>query len=84
VVRLAEPAVVPPRGELLANYRHHLLHDRGLTPGTVLRYERFAKRFLSQRASRIGGQTGAEDLTMTEVNAYLLAASSRLVPEPVR
>jgi site-specific recombinase XerD len=84
VVRMAAPAVVAPGDELLANYRHHLLHDRGLTPGTVLRYERFAKRFLSQRASRLGGPTGAEDLTMTEVNAYLLEASSRLVVESAK
>lgn len=84
VVRMAAPAVVAPGDELLANYRHHLLHDRGLTPGTVLRYERFAKRFLSQRASRLGGPSGAEDLTMTEVNAYLLEASSRLVVESAK
>lgn len=75
-----EPPQVPmPGDELLARYRRHLLHDRGLTPITVLRYERFARRFLADRASRTGTETGAEGLTTAEVNAYMLGASSRLV-----
>ncbi len=80
----AAPAVATARDALLTSYRSHLLDDRGLTPGTVLRYERFAKRFLAQRASRIGGELGAEGLTSVEVNAYLLETSARLVVESAK
>lgn len=80
-----EPPNVPtPRDELVARYRHHLVHDRGLMPTTVVRYERFAKRFLVGRASRIGVEIGVENLDSAEVNAYLLEASSRLVVESAK
>ena len=46
----------------------------GLTSATVLRYQRFAGRFLAQRASRNGGVLGCEGLTSVEINDYLLAA----------
>ncbi|MGZ4524400.1 MAG: tyrosine-type recombinase/integrase [Mycobacteriaceae bacterium] len=83
-VLLAPAMVATARDELLAAYRHHLLRDRGLTPTTVLRYKRFAKRFLAQRASRIGTRLGTEELTSTEVNDYLLEASSRLVVDSAK
>src|SRR5215207_9398105 len=54
------PAVLTARDELLAGYRHHLVHDRGLAATTVRRYERFAKRFLADRVQRAGAETGAE------------------------
>ena len=73
------PKMPTPRDELLARYRHHLVHDRGLTPSTVLRYERMARRFLAERAGRTGVATGVEELTAAEVNAYLLEVGSRLV-----
>jgi hypothetical protein len=54
----------PPtaREVLLARFHDHLVGDRGLTPTTVARYERFARRFLAQRASRTGTDIGSENL----------------------
>jgi site-specific recombinase XerD len=72
------------QGELLARYRCYLLNDRGLTAGTVLRYERFARRFLTGRAARTGGETGAEGLTSAEVSAWMLEAGSRLTVESAK
>ena len=63
---------------MLAGYRHHLIHDRGLSATTVWRYGNFAKRFLAERAWRTGAETGTEELTNAEVNAYLLEVSTRL------
>ena len=65
--------------ELVARYRHHLIHDRDLAPNTVLRYERTARRFLTRRASETGGETGAEGLGSEDITAYLLECCSRLV-----
>jgi len=78
VLPLEQPAVPGSGDELLARYRRHLAGDRGLAATTVGRYERFARRFLAGRASRTGGETGAEDLTAGEVCGYLLGAASRL------
>ncbi len=77
----AEPA---PRDELLAGYRHHLSHDRGLSATTVRRYDNFARRFLAERARRTGAETGTEELTSAEVNAYLLEVSTRLTVESAK
>ena len=57
---LRRQGVVPPEPpieltaaeSLLSDYRHHLVHDRGLVPTTVRRYMDFARRFLADRASR--------------------------------
>lgn len=65
--------------ELLAGYRHHLVHDRGLAATTVRRYGNFATRFLAERARRAGTRTGADGLSSTEVNAYMVEAGTRLV-----
>ena len=79
-VLLPEPPPTPTRRDvLLAGYRHHLVHDRGLAATTVRRYESFAKRFLADRMQRAGAETGAEGLTSAEVNAYMLQASADLV-----
>ena len=72
------PAVVTGTDVLLARYRAYLAGDRGLAPATIERYERFAWRFLTGRASRAGGETGAEGLASGEVNSFLLGAASRL------
>lgn len=78
-VLVAEAAAEPtPRDKLLAGYRHHLIHDRGLSATTVWRYGNFAKRFLDERSRRTDAETGTEDLTSAEVNAYLLEVSTRL------
>ena len=76
--------VATGQGELLARYRRYLLNGRGLAPGTVLRYERFARRFLTGRAARTGGETGAEGLTSAEVSAWMLQAGSRLTVESAK
>jgi len=73
-----QPPVVTPRDELLARYRRHLVEDRGLTASTVLRYERFARRFLAGRAAREEGETGIEGLSGAEVSGWMLEAGSRL------
>jgi integrase len=80
-----EPAVEPTRRELLLlDYRRHLVEARGLTATTVRRYENFARRFLAERASRTGEETGAEGLTSAEVNTYMVRASVRLVVESAK
>lgn len=84
VVDAGSAAVETAHGQLLADYRKYLLDERGLTSATVLRYQRFARRFLTQRASRNGEVVGCEGLTSMEINDYLLAASARLVVESAK
>lgn len=84
VLPAEQPRVATRRDELLARYRRHLLNDRGLAAGTVLRYERFARRFLGERAARTSSETGAEGLTAPEVSAWMLEASSRLTVESAK
>jgi len=52
VIAAEQPAEPTPMGCLLAGYRRHLVHDRGLAPTTVRRYMGFAGRFLEARAGR--------------------------------
>jgi site-specific recombinase XerD len=78
------PAAATALDELLVRYRHHLTHDRGLAPLTVLRYQRMAKRFLARRASRTGVESGVEGLDCDEINGYLLECRSRLVIESAK
>ena len=52
------------------------MDDRGLTPSTVLHYQRFARRFLAQRGARTDGRTGADDLSRVEVSAYMLEVTA--------
>jgi integrase/recombinase XerD len=84
VVAAASPPVQSARDRLLTDYRQYLLGERGLTPETALRYQRFAKRFLAHRASRNGGALGCEGLTSVEISEYLLEASTRLVVESAK
>jgi integrase/recombinase XerD len=79
--RLAEPTPVEC---LLADYRRHLVHDRGLAATTVRRYMNFARRFLGARAGRTGSPTGAEGLTSADVNVFMLDAAARLVVESAK
>jgi integrase/recombinase XerD len=79
-----QPPAPTRRDELLARYRPHLVEDRGLTPSTVLRYERFARRFLAGRAARTGGETPIGGLSRAEVSAWMLEVSSRLVVESAK
>jgi integrase/recombinase XerD len=80
------PRSKPPtaREMLLADYRRHLVDDRGLTPTTVVRYERFARRFLAHRAEGHGVEIGTENLASSEISAFMLEASSRLVVESAK
>jgi integrase/recombinase XerD len=79
-----QPVDLTARERFLAEYHHHLVHDRGLAPTTVRRYMNFARRFLADRASRTGSETGAEGLTSSEVNAYMLDFSTRLIVESAK
>jgi hypothetical protein len=47
VVPPEAPIEPTPLDSLLADYRRHLLCDRGLTTTTMRRYESFARRFLT-------------------------------------
>lgn len=47
----------------------------------MLRYERFARRFLAERTARTDGETGAGGLVGAEVSAWMLEAGSRLTVE---
>lgn len=78
------PAEPTPTEHLLADYRRHLVHDRGLAPTTVRRYVDFARRFLRGRALQTGSATGADGLTSAEVNAFMLEAAGRLVIESAK
>ena len=84
VMPAEQPVEVAPVEGVLAGYREHLIHDRGLAPTTVLRYMMFARRFLVARAARTGSETGIEHLTSVEVNAYLLRVGTRLVVESAK
>ena len=84
VLRAEPVAELTARERLLAKYHRHLVHDRGLRATTVRRYERFARRFLAERARRTGGETGAEQLSSADVNAYLLEVSTRLAVESTK
>jgi hypothetical protein len=44
----------------------------------------FARRFLADRASRTGSETGTEGRTSGEVNAYMFDVSARLVVESAK
>jgi integrase/recombinase XerD len=80
-----EPVIPPaPIDELLSRYRRHLVDERGLAQTTVHRYETFSRRFLMERAERIGTPTGTEGLTSAEVNSFMLGAAGRLAIESAK
>lgn len=84
VIPVEPPKEPSAREVLLGRYRCHLIDDRGLTPTTVLRYERFAKRFLAARASRVGDEAGLEGLVSAEIHTFLLESTSRLLQESAK
>jgi integrase/recombinase XerD len=84
VMPVETPKAPSPGEQLLVRYRRHLVHDRGLTPTTVLRYERFARRFLAGRASRAGDEVGLDGLVSAEIHAFLLESTCRLVQESAK
>jgi site-specific recombinase XerD len=74
-VRPAEAGA--PLDELLAEYRKWMTAARDLSPLTVLRYERVARRFLSLRVGP-EDQLGVRDLTGADVAGFLLREFGRL------
>ncbi|GAB3138637.1 site-specific integrase [Marisediminicola antarctica] len=74
---VAQPTpVMSPLGALLSSYRSWLIRERGLAPGTVLRYEKAARRFLEE--SSTGGVFDTSVLTGADVNAFLLRECARV------
>jgi integrase/recombinase XerD len=67
-----------PLGDLLECYERHLVEDRGLAASTVVGYVAVARRFLSQRASAAGDETGVDGLCGGVVTAFLLRECERL------
>ena len=80
------PLVGPatPLGDLLECYERHLVEDRGLAASTVVGYVGVARRFLSERASAAGDQTGVAGLCGGVVTAFLLRECGRLRSAPRR
>jgi len=62
------PILVTGRDRLLIRYRDYLIHERGLTPGTVLRRQGVAHRFLGPRPSPM--KLKAVDVTRFILRAY--------------
>lgn len=58
--------------ELVASYCEWLLHDRGLSPTTVRRYQATARWYLAQRPDGVD----VSRLTSTEVTSFLLAITT--------
>jgi site-specific recombinase XerC len=73
---LADPS--RPLGDLLERYERHLVEDRGLAASTVVGYVEIARRFLSERASAAGDETGVAGLCRGVVIAFLLRECERL------
>jgi integrase/recombinase XerD len=67
-----------PVDELVDRYRSWMVEDRALAPRTVERYEATARRFLTGRVGRRGGECGAENLAGSEVFEFLLAETERV------
>lgn len=63
--------------QLLAEFRDWLFGERNLSASTVLRYEKTARRFLSEQALR-DGLLQVSDLTGADVNAFLLRECARV------
>lgn len=63
---------------LLGEFRDWLVHERNLSSSTVLRYERTARRFLTEQASGDGDELNVGSLTGADVNAFLLRECARV------
>ncbi len=73
----AAPLEPSPLEVLMASFRDWMVRERGLAGGTVIRYERTARRFLAEQVLRadaldVAGLTGAD------VNAFLLRECARV------
>jgi integrase/recombinase XerD len=68
---VAQPVTaIAPGGELLADYRRHLVVDRGLAAITVAKYTKVARYVSADWRCREGGVIG--DLSVAYVNALLV------------
>jgi len=76
VIPLAPPPLTP-LARLLEQYRGWMVDQRGLAPMTVLRYEKTARRFLSEHAVA-GGELDLQRLTGADVHGFLLRECTRV------
>lgn len=76
---LAETALaeLSPLEALMGSFRDWMVRERGLAPGTVIRYERTAGRFLGSQALH-GDVLDVAGLTGADVNAFLLRECARV------
>lgn len=73
---VAEPTIAPPGcalEELVERYRHYLVAERGLAPGSVERYVQTARLFLEEYAGR-----ELETLTAADVTAFMTKRCRRM------
>jgi integrase/recombinase XerD len=76
-VTLSVPVPAPGSiDELLVHYREYLVHQRGLTAGTVGGYERVARLFSSAVAADV---VGLAALTAADVNGFVVEFCARPV-----
>jgi len=70
-------ALLAPVEQLVREYRHWLLCERGLAPVTVRDSEQLARRFLAQRVDA-GDPRGVLGITGGEVNDFLVRECARV------
>jgi site-specific recombinase XerD len=78
VVGPAPARRLAPLEHLLRRYERHLIDDRGLAASTVVGHVGVARRFLSERASGTGDETGVAGLRGDVVSGFLLRECERL------
>jgi site-specific recombinase XerD len=71
------PAPATPVERLLARYRDYLSVDRGLSEKTVELNVRLVRPFLLEHAQAHGGRLDLGQLTVAEVNAFVVTTSRR-------
>lgn len=74
---LAAPFEPSPLDSLMASFSDWMVRERGLAAGTVLRYERTARRFLTEQGLR-GKVLAVAELTGADINAFLLRECARV------
>jgi integrase/recombinase XerD len=78
VPRPPPPVAVGPLGQLLAEFRRHLVEERGLAASTVGNYHDVARRFLSACFSQAAvDEFGVGDLAASDVIGFMLAEAAR-------
>lgn len=77
VAALQPEAEVTPLDRLIAEYREWMSRERALAPQTILRYERIARRLLSERRSP-DDELGISNMTGADIATFLLREFGRL------